>query len=177
MWESIIGVCGTIVGTIIGWLLARSKKGKLKIEFSELYDEQAEDVNDGTSMPLKSYQSNIDLKLYNSGDKPTTARDFEISFMDNDEKEILKGKIYDNTKTKMTSCGIHYERINVINVPGLSGMDLKAIIIVNHDNVELIKNARSLYLVYKDDKFKEKRIKICEKDFCNYIQNLLRGEN
>ena len=176
MWESIIGVCGTLAGTVLGWFLARSKKGKLKIKFSKLYEEQAEDINDGTSMPIKSYRTNIDLKLYNSGDKPTIARDFEVSFRNNDGKEILRKGIYDDTKTKVFSYGTHYEFIDVVNVSGLSGRDLKALIIVSHDNVDLIKNAKSLYLIYKNDKFKEKQIKICEKDFGNDIQNLLRGD-
>lgn len=174
MWEAVIGVCGTLAGVLLGWLLGKAKNGKLNFWFDNLYDEEITESENSKNI---YYRAKFNLKLYNSGDKPAIAMDLKVVFKDSESNIVFEDKIYDRTKTKATNYGIFREKIDIVNLSGLTGTEIKAEISVNCANEQQIEKTKKIYLSYRNSKEKTKEILICNKDLEKCFKDLEKEKN
>jgi hypothetical protein len=154
---AIIGVCGTIIGTIVGWLLGKINLGDLKIEIvnsvmTQTYQSSA------TKEVLVEITDNFTISLYNSSNENKVFSYAKLLFVGEDGN-ILTINIKDNCATTVSYVHFHTDDIGVINVPPKSGVKISAYTSVSKD-LEKILGAKKIILSYKTDKHKEKRLPI-----------------
>lgn len=169
MWEALIGVGGTLAGTLLGWLLAKWKTGKIKIKLGELHNEQfhRNGSNYGASIPglkeseVYSYSVDFDIALYNESEKTKTIRDLTLSFRDCNNNELFSKVIDDGETQRLVSHYFKIDKVGVINLSGFAGMDIQARVSVGRSNLDNLYKTKNIYFCYKDEKFKTKEKLLC----------------
>jgi len=158
---AIIGVCGTLLGTILGWFLSKVKLGKIRKSVSEI---EKIDYGRHHSPPtiydvkgkLYYYAFGFTLSLYNTSDKNKTLRDFQFVFC-NKGKELFRQKL--NEKNRYNTWREDPEPLaDVINIEGFSGMDISGFVVAYE--VDKLFETTNCYIAYKDEKFKTKKVKV-----------------
>lgn len=162
---AIIGVGGTLFGTIVGWLLGKINWGKLHIQVNEFvfyphyYKKRDEDLEE-----LCAIEESFTVTVFNSSNENKIFSHAEIIFTNKDKQVIQELKIKDR-KTIETVHGIYgIDDVGVVNIPPKSGVDILGKIIVK-DNFEKIISAERVYLCYFNKKFKKKKTRIKEIDY------------
>lgn len=174
MWEAIIGVAGTILGTILGWLLAKVNVGAIKIHFSKIYNESYERNGKyfGASIPNKQegevyhYSAKFDILLYNNSEQMKTIRNTYLSFRNEENKELFKEIINDYATQRYIGRFWHIDKLGVINLEGKSGLDITASFNVS-SYIDALYQTTKIYFCYEDGKFKAKELLLCD----NYKPN------
>lgn len=181
---ALIGVGGTIVGTLLGWILnSISQKGKLQI-FVSSWENNFEYNNKGFMIPssskeqTKSYRFELVLEVYNSSQNAKIMRNIRVVF--SNEKKDLRTFIPKDNSTKYNSGLMSvYDDVAPLNISPQTVLQIKL-----HDGVwkknnemDFIWDAKRVYLLYENDKGKTKRILIHEESYCDYFENHLTEEN
>ncbi len=165
MWESIIGVAGTLLGTLLGWVLATIKIGRLKIGLSNIKNEKY--YRQDTERRLRaqkvgevySYAFEFQIKLYNTSEKTKVMRELEVVFYDDKKKELFAEKVKNLGTERVVNKFIYQiDEFGVMNLGGFSGVDLNAK--VSTGNIENLYKTKSIYLRYKKGNFHIKKKKI-----------------
>lgn len=184
MWEAIIGVGGTLAGTLLGWLLAKWKTGKLKINLGNLYNEQFHrcGANYGAYIPDKkesevySYSVDFDISLYNESERTKTIRDLTLSFRDVNNNELFAKKVDNGETQRLVSNHFKIDKVGVVNLSGFAGLDIKARVSVGENNIDNLYRTKKIYLCYKNEKFKTNEKLLCE-DFIPSEKQILEEIN
>ena len=174
--DAIIGVIGTILGTILGWFLnSLSTKGKLKIYVS-LWEDNFEYNDVGSMAPSESkeqtecYRYNLTLDVYNSSSETKILRNIKIEF--GDGKDILHTSIPKDDATMRGNGHVaFYDRIVPLNVPPKAIIQLKLHDGKWHTNggLDFVWKTQIVYLTYDDEKGKEKRMIIKKENYNNHF--------
>lgn len=168
---AIIGVMGTLFGTVVGWLLNfLQQKGKLNIYVKDGLNakfETADSVPAESKDKVECFSYDITLDIYNSSGNTKIMREVEIWFYNN--KNIIKKDIpKDNSKTKIEGgIFIHFD-VEMINISAKSGRQLLFHNYFWNDEMNFIWNVTSIKLHYKNEKGKDKEILIEKKDYSKY---------
>ena len=178
MEAAIIGVIGTLLGTILGWFLnVFSGRGKISAYLSS-WDEKFEylvfDVmNNSNSIEQTEYfEYSCSIDIYNSSVETKILRNIRIVFC-NEKKEILSF-IPNDKSTKRFSCGrTIYENIVSQNIPPNSviNLNLSSGIWIKEFNEQEIFDANKIYFEYVDEKSRKRRCFIKKVDYNNYFDN------
>ena len=177
---AIIGVAGTLFGTVVGWLLNfLQQKGKLNIYVNyglNMKFETADNVPAESRDKVECFSYDIVLDIYNASGNTKIMREVEIWFYNN--KDVIKKDIpKDNSKTKIEGgIFIHYD-VEMINVPAKSGRQLLLHNYFWKDEMDFIWNVTFIKLHYKNEKGKAKEIVIEKKDYSKYKFEALNYDN
>ena len=181
---TLIGVGGTIAGTILGWILnSISQKGKLKISVSSWKD-YFEYNNIGSMVPSASkeqtelYHFEVVLDIYNSSKNAKIMRNIKIVFCD--KKKELKSLIPNDNSSKRTSGPISfYDEVSSLNIAPQTVQQIKLHngVWKQNNEIDFIWDTQKVYLLYENDKEKTKRILLHKESYCDYFQKHIAGEN
>lgn len=173
--SAIIGVAGTLLGTILGWLLAKLDFGKIHIVIDNFktYTDYVQ-LKSKNIAKIVAPEINFTIKLFNSSSKKKVLRDFYIICFDKNKKQVYKDVPKDaNTKPATRDFG-DAKYLDVINLDGNSGMDIW--VTCRIQLVEDFIKTKRIYLYYKTGKMKQKRKLIVKRDF-SYIELQKEIEN
>lgn len=167
-FEAVIGVAGTLLGTILGWGLGKIPTGRLTLQITstnsnvERFDRlnKSRDKQEGE---IRSYKEEFVISLYNSSNEPKTIRELFVVLKDEKNTEILRCAVKDASTTRLMGSIWETEQTGVINLTGKTGKDIKAFFLTKE--AELLLQAKSVWLEYKDEKFRTKQVIIRKNDY------------
>ena len=81
IWAAIIGVGGTLIGTLLGWLLGKINVGKLRIKV-DFVQEEPYYLNSEGKQKFNYYDFQMVISLFNNSSKNIVFRDVEMLFVD-----------------------------------------------------------------------------------------------
>ena len=165
MQIALIGVFGTLAGTVLGWILNNiSKKGKVNIYILSFDDEFIFHRHEGAVCSrsienAKSYHYELLLDIYNSSNERRTLRNPTFIFSDG-KNELIKREALGSIS-------------DIINVDPKTGMRVKFHDVFHHndDGFESLWNATNVHLHYANERGKIIKIKINSKTYKDYFDN------
>ena len=178
MSPEIIGVIGTLLGTVLGWLLSNlSQRGKLNI-YSMWRDEfQHNDnlggmVNSQSKEEAKLYMYHFTLNLYNSSGEPQIMRKIEITFF-HDKEELFRETPEDDSTGRSSGPLRFYDEVLPITIPGKTVFTVKLHggLLDSDKRFSRIWKTNKIMLTYRDRSNKEKNVLIKKDDFSRYFEN------
>ena len=169
MNEAIIATISTVVGTILGWILANIRFGKISITLTDFKEEPL--YATPTTMHVPGKQANelyhvalyCTIQIYNSSQINKAIRNCELSFTGANGKELfsLLGK---DKETIHTHGAIYnYDDIEIVNIEPFASKNVKLVVYVR--DIDAMYEAKSIYLKYKNERLKIKKIKYKDVDF------------
>ena len=176
---ALIGVLGTLLGTLLGWWLnSLSQKGKLSIFVSSWEDSFKYNNSWGEMVPchkreeVQSYQYKLSVDLYNSSGNTKIMRNIQVIFSDG-KNDIMAQTPQDDSTKRFSSPMIFYDNVAPINIPP------KAVIKLDlHDGawnekgkLDFLWKTKKVFLAYTDEKNKVRRKLIKTEDYENYFNN------
>lgn len=179
MQIALVGVIGTLAGTVLGWLLNNlSQSGKLNIYVSSFEDSFQHSDNIGCMVPSSSieetehYSYKLILDLYNSSGTAKIMRNITIVFSDG-KKDLLRSVPNDNYTRRSSGHACFYDEIGPVNIPP------KSIIQLNlhrgawrsDGGLDFIWKTQKVYLTYLDENNKLKKFKIKTEIYRDYFDN------
>ncbi len=174
--EAIIGVVGTILGTILGWFLnSISQKGKLQFYIKQ-WEDKFECNEIGTIVECStideaewySYSFNVDI--YNSSSETKIMRDIFVVFSDG--KNIIRKQVpQDGSSKRYAAHCYHYDKLNLINIPPKTVINVE-MLDSEYDKENSIRNylsTQKIYIQYTDEKNNTKKIYIVKNNYKNFF--------
>ena len=148
----IIAVCGTLAGTVLGWVLKYITEncGRIHIEVNDF---------DGEKDTAGKYAYTCVLYFFNQSYRTIIVRDIEICFSKNYKKNVInKPRIQNEKNYNYFSTR---PQLEPISVGGNKHHEVKIIGLVEADDFRNIPNNSKIELVYrtKNGKIKTKKIK------------------
>lgn len=177
MQVAIVGVLGTLAGTILGWILNNlSNRGKLNIYVSS-WTEKFNRFVYGVTSPSRSkeetrgYTYHVTLDLYNSSGTTRIMRDIEISFSDGNKELTRHTPQNDATATPGIVGGMNYSQVGAINILPRTVVQLELHYgeLGENDGIENVWNTQKVYLHYVDEKNKKRKVLIQEVNYDDYF--------
>lgn len=178
MQVALVGVIGTLAGTILGWLLNNiSQSGKLnayvfsftdKFEYSDMGFITTSSSIDET----QHYSYTLVLDLYNSSGATKIMRNITVIFSDG-KTDLYKSTPYDDSTRRSSGPAWFYDEVGPINVPPKSIIQLN----LHHGTwkgdtgLDFIWNTKRVYLTYTDEKNRRRKVKIKAEDYSKYFEN------
>ena len=158
--QGLDGIIGTLLGTILGWILARCNIGKLYISLGS-YDEVylrhnllGGMVSATTTGELIQAELSFVIHLYNSYPINRTIRECELVMLDSDGSVLSRMPVRDLT-TKRRVDYVHLsDAVGVVNLDGYKSKDIQAFVII--DDIDLLYKIARIEFHYKNEKRKEK---------------------
>ena len=92
-----------------------------------------------------------------------TIRELFVVLKDEKNTEILRCAVKDASTTRLMGSIWETEQTGVINLTGKTGKDIKAFFLTKE--AELLLQAKSVWLEYKDEKFRTKQVIIRKNDY------------
>ena len=174
----IIGVIGTLLGTVLGWLLSNlSRRGKLNIyptwqdgfSYNDNYGGMA---NSKSKEEVKRYRYYFTLDLYNSSGEPQIMRKIEVAFF-HDKEELFRATPKDDSTGHSRGPLLCYDEVLPITIPARTVYTVKLHGGFGYpDNrFSQIWRTNKIMLTYRDRKDKERKVLINKNDFSRYFEN------
>lgn len=172
---ALIGVGGTLLGTVLGWLLSRlSTKGKLVFYIQDWQDRFTRPDYMGGQAPsenvesTESYNYSLKIGVYNSSAEPRVMRDFRILF-DKAESGIYESIPYEKSNdTAHRACpidSINVEPKRIIELTLCGGMHKGS------GTLQNIWNTKKVFLQYSGSKSRKHRVLLKNEDYSKYFEN------
>lgn len=175
---TIIGVVGSLLGAVIGWGLNNiSRRGKLTAYVDNGINGEfvTEDELPATSLDKSKYFNyRFKMEIYNSSDDTKIMRDIKVVFH-NDSKGLFETT--PNDKALMVSgraADIH-KPVELFNIPPKTAIRAELYGYVSKEHLSKIIQTTSVFLNYKDEKNKSKRMLIESFNYNNY--DFYQGED
>lgn len=168
--EAILGIVGTLLGTVLGWLLARWNIGKLYISldsFEEKYYRLTElgGVEQFEFGILTGVELNFAIHLYNSFPVTRAIRECQLVLFDSAGFEITRLPVEDKASARFAAGTIHYDDIGIVNLNGYTSKDVKGRIAIF--DLDLMYKISKIEFHYKNEKRKEKVLQYKKIDFAS----------
>ena len=167
---AIIGVLGTLAGTVLGFMLHKIKLGKLYFNFALDKNIKSSFINEGGTsyemlLEYKKHNRHIpftptifnlkmDMKIYNSSDTGDAISQITIIFIDRGNHKLsieVGNPIRNNSDIQCLTD----ESLKVINIPGKQAVNIPVDIFVR--NLDKLSKCTAIALEYKDNHFKKRR--------------------
>lgn len=181
MQIAVLGILGTLGGTVLGWVLNNlSKKGKLNIYVSswknkfEFLDERGCAESSKTKEQTEYYSYKLSLDIYNSCGEPKIMRNIKVLFAEN--KNILFESVPKDDVTKRNSNAlIFYDDVSATNIPAKTVVKLnlhngfrkdeKA----SDDIFESLWKVNTIYLQYTDENNRGRKVVLKKEEYKDYF--------
>lgn len=173
-----IGVGGTLLGTVLGWVLNNlTNRGKLYAYVSVWKDDFRTGSGgfDSASQSIeetKGYMYSVALEMYNSSASTKIMRDIKIVF--SDEKRVLWERTPDDEATRrFAAAATWYDKVGPINIPpkAVIKLNLRDDVWAEKGEMDFIWKAKKVYLQYMDEKNRRRKKLIKKEDYANYFSN------
>lgn len=167
-----IGVIGTLLGTILGWVLnSISQLGKLSFYVSRWEHEVKSNVRGvmlqcSTKDSAENYHYELEFDVYNSSNETKIMRDVRLSFRCK-EATLFEDRPYDESTVSTDGRYRHYEVVSPINIPPNSVLAVSLFGgFWKKDDARFpnIWNVDSVVLVYKDEKGRDRTVNVATVD-------------
>lgn len=174
---AILGVLGTLGGTVLGWVLNNlSKRGKLNIFLSswkdsfEFNNEMGEMISSTSKEQTEYYAYNFSLDLYNSCGEPKIMRNIKILFNE-DKKTLFESIPKDDATKRISHPMVFYDDVSAVNIPA------KMVVKLNlhngfwkdnkkvDDTFGLLWKVNTIYLQYTDENNKKKKVVLKREEY------------
>lgn len=168
LWAALIGVGGTILGTLLGFFLGKIDFGKVEIK-----------IKKGIEIPqyncgeLWELRQKFIISIYNGANKNSVFREAKIIFKDINDAEILVLPLKDSTK----SYGNLIEDLCAANIHSQMGLDINAEYVIKEDNIELAYKAEKVVLQYQLDNSKANILELWGCDYSKIAKPRREEEN
>jgi hypothetical protein len=166
----ILGIVGTLLGTILGWLLnGLSQKGKLSV-FIKKWNESLQKLDGYGGFDecrnydeAEYYHYSLSVDIYNSSRDTRILRDIKLIFKDG-IKDCFVSIPKDEATRKNAFPAVYYDDISILNLPAKSAINIELHGGLNHknDNWKYLSQTKNVLLEYVDEKNRKKRIEICK---------------
>lgn len=163
LWAAIIGVGGTILGTVLGFFLGKIDIGKLKVHIKKI--KECPNYDHGE---MYEYNEKILISLYNGSNRNRVFRNAKVILKDSNNTELLSIPLKDLATTRCTSYSIFTEDIGTINIQPKCGVDIDARFSIK--KLETAYEANKVFLQYENEKFKAKIIELWECDYTKFAK-------
>lgn len=169
--EAMVGVIGTILGTVLGWFLnSISNRGKIKLFISSwenefrCRNEYGDMVKPPAPEKVEYYSCSFALDIYNSSGEPKIMRNIQLAY-NNGKSDVIKHIPQDEDSRRNSSGLIRYDDIMPLTIPAKSVFQIHLRDGFWHQSTEFpsLWNVEKVYLLYTDENNKEKRTLINEK--------------
>lgn len=157
---ALIGIGGTILGTVLGWLLSIiTQIGRLKF-YSHIsgmphkVDGYGSYMDCGKLEEADSYTCYIDLDIFNNNSNYKTIKDIKIRFMSETDSFCKTPTIEDITSKN------NGKRMTTINIPPKQTVSLRLSSYFSKDSFYSLKKTTRVDLEYNDEKDKKKVVRI-----------------
>lgn len=163
---SIIGIAGTILGTILGWFLNQlSQRGNLCL-FVQNWHSSLTTIDRNCNKTLcnsfdeaSEYDFELEIDAYNSSSSTKIMRNIEINFRDG--SLTILAYTPDNLATSQNrNNAIRYEKFTCVNIPAKNSTRLKLHGSLDSRKNRNLENTSNVTLSYVDNKNKTKTIVI-----------------
>ena len=150
MIEALIGVAGTLLGTILGWCLGNIKSNRLIFNIKEIH---LLDKND-------YYKAYFDLNMFNKSDKPKALRNLKIRgyinkecVLETDVEHSPEEGFVNNSEREEYEA--YLRAISLLSVNAYESKEVSC-------KIEIIdwEEDATFYLEYNDDNFKLRKIPV-----------------
>lgn len=176
---AVIGVGGTLAGTILGWILnGVSQRGSLKVFLfswgdSFEYNLKGYMVPSTSKEQTESYHFNGVLDIYNSSRDTKIMRNISIVFSDG--KNDLKIFTPKDDATRYSIGHLtQYLNVSPINIPPQSVKQVKLLDGIWKDKSEslnFIWDTKKVHLTYSNSKGKRKRVLLHTESYCDRFKD------
>ena len=176
MKESIIGVIGTLLGTILGWVLNNlSQKGKTSI-FVNKWKQNFKYNNSGfiEECPSKDevefYSYDLQLDIYNSSGKNEIIRDVRVEFFYNDQL-LFTNRPQDDSTRRVNGHIAFYDKLESLNIPPkcIISIHLHGGFNKSEERFNSIWKVNKIMLTYKNSKNKDSRVVLSREKLNDYF--------
>ena len=165
---AVIGIVGTLAGTVLGWLLNNiSRHGKLK-GFVVKWDEKFELNETGLMVFAPSfdkaevYSYSLALNVYNSSSDTRIMQDFKIEFLSG-RTVLLTDAPMDTDSVRASGPISFYSEMETLNVPPKSVVALHlngGFWRKDRERFDKVNKAASVRIAYKDEKGRDRYVGI-----------------
>lgn len=175
---AIVGVVGTLAGTVLGWLLNNlSQIGKLNIFVSSFEDKFRHNkigcmVSSSSIEETQLYSYKLILDLYNSSGTAKIMRNITVVFSDG-KKVLFKSIPNDDSTRRSSGPAWFYDEIGPVNIPPKSiiQLNLHRSAWKSEGGLDFIWKTKKVYLTYLDENNKLKKFKIKTEIYRDYFDN------
>ncbi|MBP3313469.1 MAG: hypothetical protein J6K84_02290 [Oscillospiraceae bacterium] len=179
--EAIIGVIGTLVGTILGWVLNNiSQRGKLNVYVTQWSDDF--DYNEGVAISNANaiqetygYSYKLAVDIYNSSAETRIMRDIRIVFKrDKNALYTITPNYKADTKTVHGRATLtSHSKIGTVNVSPKSVVSYNFYSHINNNQgaTDCFWEINNIVLTYRNEKDKIIVVPIKKEDYHNYRKN------
>lgn len=163
MSEGMIGIIGTILGTIVGWLLSFVRCGKTsvaveKVERKDFFHLDIVGVEDGQENRWESSAIDVRLRIYNLYDINKFICDCKICLLDKNNRILEEKNLMDRSTARSHPYGTEAKDIKIVNVAPHECVDINAFQFF--DEYQSLKETKTIVIKYKTtDIIKRHKIK------------------
>lgn len=169
MIEAIIAVSSTVIGTILGWILANIRIGKVFITLADFKEKTLYAIPSIMYIPGKKenelyyLEMGCTIQIYNSSQINRAIRDCELIFVGSNGEELLSVRGEDKETMHQYGGGFKCNEIEVINIEPFTSKNIKLVAYVQ--DIDAMYKTKTVYLKYKTERLKTKKKKYKTIDF------------
>ena len=177
MWcAEIIGIIGTLLGTILGWMLNEfSKRGKLMIytKWKESFlhpDGYGGFADSNTFEEARWYSYELSIDLYNSSGDSKIMREISIGFFQ-DRKLVFTKIPLENSNVGKDGVTPAYENVRPLTIPSKSVLNIRLHGGI-HDEDEkfnMLCEVNRIVLLYKNERNKNITVVLKNVDYAHFF--------
>ena len=177
--EAIIGVIGTLLGTVLGWVLNNlSNSGKINVYVSSWTDRLRGADSYGVvrqclnKEDVEYYSYQVELDIYNSSGNTKIMRNIRIVFTDGYNELYISIPDDESTKREISQNirFFRYDPVAPLNIPPKTvysvclhnGMD---------GNLDYLWKTKKIFLYYTDEKGRQKKELLHTEDYSTYFKD------
>ncbi len=167
-WAAIIGVGGTLLGTILGFVLGKITCGKLYVNIKT-----KDEINYDTQKGKTIYMLTLVIRLFNAAGKNKIVSDVKLLF-DCPSYPLLTVSIKDLNTLKIAPYGNSIEDVGINNIMPKTSVYINGRLDLEADKIELVEHAKNIYLQYQNARFHTCKKKLSKSDCQQFLACLMK---
>lgn len=158
MIEALIALGSTVIGTVLGWVLAKVQTGKLYVTLDNTKEEPHYVEPEIMSIPGKQanelyyMEFTFTIQLYNARQQNMAIRDCRLHFTDKSGHEIMCEQALDEATRRRYGGGTKCDSIDVFNIPAQTSANINAVLYIFDIDSFYLTNA--IKFSYKTERLK-----------------------
>lgn len=175
---AIMGIVGTLAGTLLGWFLNQlSQRGKLHIFVMNWHnyfthtDAEGCEVCSCSLDEAVNYSFELEMDIYNSSNITKIMRDIKVIFLCG-KATLLAYTPEDSASLKYVNCSARYNKIDCLNIPANHTVRKKLRGLLDLTKDSSIKKTDRIRLSYIDSKKHTKIINVPFKSFQTHFAQM-----
>ena len=187
LWGSLIGVGGTILGAVLGWLFTKRSNKKLDIRvIKTIIEDPVYSEKNGVDS-LDYIDVKTEILVYNPSDITKMIDKITFEMSDKTKKIVYSKRVFDLENTQVIAGSFFIpQNFSLENIPPHFGVKLHIEFVLESEILKIRKNIKKSFFSYTNEKHKKNKVayrpKSIDSDICfekqhPKYQNLLKTEN